>query len=320
MHVVKAVFAVVCLFALSAAANAQSCSFSMTNIDFGSQSFTTGGNTSTSGTLTANCSGTANQTVEICANFGTGSGGSAASGDPRYLKNGSSQIEYSILRANGAGQIWGSYLWPYSSRPPSLSIRLGANGQGSLTRSVNARARVNQPAASTGIHTSVFSGSNALFDYGYSPGFTCSAATSGRAVQVPFTALVNNTASCTLAATDMSFGNVSNLTTAINATSTITATCTKGTAYNLGLSNGSGGGTTPTARRMTNGSTASFVTYGIYRNAARTQPWGNTVGTDTATGRGNGNTQAFTAYGRVPAQASPESFTYTDTIIATITY
>ena len=99
----------------------------MTSIDFGTVSLTVGGNTSTSGTLTATCSGTPNQTIEICANFGEGSGGAAAGGDPRYLSAGSSLVEYSLLRGTGGGgQEWAGHLrcpsiWAPMARAASLA-------------------------------------------------------------------------------------------------------------------------------------------------------------------------------------------------------
>ncbi len=316
----KFIFAIAVLLCLTGTARAQSCNFSMTNVDFGSVSLTTGGNANTSGTFSATCSGTPGQTIQICANFGAGSGGSASGGNPRYMTNASSQVTYSLLRPGGGRRVWGSYLWSYATRPPAISLTLGGNGQGNLTRSVRGRMSTNQTSAIPGLHTSTFAGSDATVDYGYSSSFACSAATSSRARQVPFTVQVVNTASCTVAATAMNFGNITTLATQRDATSTITVNCTRGIDYTLGLSNGSGGGTGPTSRRMTNPGTASFVTYGIYRNAGRSQPWGNTPGTDTESRRANGNAQNFTAYGRIPVQAEARSFTYTDTIIATITY
>jgi len=69
---------------------------------------------------------------------------------------------------------------------------------------------------------------------------------------------------------------------------------------------------------MTKGS--ETVTYGLYLNAGRTQPWGSTIGTNTASGTGSGFAQPFTAYGRVLPQATPSPGTYTDTIVITVAY
>jgi spore coat protein U-like protein len=69
---------------------------------------------------------------------------------------------------------------------------------------------------------------------------------------------------------------------------------------------------------MTSG--ASTITYSLYTTSGRTTVWGNTVGTDTQSGTGTGSNQALTVFGRVPPQTTPAPSTYTDTIVATVTY
>jgi len=65
---------------------------------------------------------------------------------------------------------------------------------------------------------------------------------------------------------------------------------------------------------------SEVVTYGIYRDSGRSQPWGSTQGTNTASGTGSGTGRNFTAYGRVPVQTSPSAGNYADTVVTTITY
>ena len=48
--------------------------------------------------------------------------------------------------------------------------------------------------------------------------------------------------------------------------------------------------------------------------------WGNTVGTDTVAGTGNGASQAYTIRGRVPIQTTPAPGAYADTVTVTVTY
>jgi len=59
---------------------------------------------------------------------------------------------------------------------------------------------------------------------------------------------------------------------------------------------------------------AETITYGLYKDADRSQPWGDT-GTpgSTIAGTGNGAAQTLTVYGRVPPQKTPSPGTYTDT-------
>jgi len=63
---------------------------------------------------------------------------------------------------------------------------------------------------------------------------------------------------------------------------------------------------------------ASIITYGIYQDPARTQPWGDALGT-TLGDTGNGLAHHIT-YGRVPPQTTPTPGTYTEAIVVTLTY
>ena len=103
-----------------------------------------------------------------------------------------------------------------------------------------------------------------------------------------------------------------------DATSTVTVQCTITTPFNVGLYGGTTVGGTTTTRLLTNGS--ATISYKLYSNAGRTTNWGNTVGTDTVSGTGNGTTQGHTVYGRVPSQTSVAPGSFTDTITVTVTY
>jgi spore coat protein U-like protein len=124
-------------------------------------------------------------------------------------------------------------------------------------------------------------------------------------------------ATCTVASTDLAFGNY----TAVQAdqTSTITVTCTNSTPYTVALGAGTFASATPTTRRMT-GPAGATLAYSLYRDAARTLNWGQTVGTDTASGTGNGAAQAITVYGRIAAGQFVAPGAYADTITVTLTY
>jgi spore coat protein U-like protein len=105
-----------------------------------------------------------------------------------------------------------------------------------------------------------------------------------------------------------------------DATGTLVVTCTNGTPYTIALNAGSYPSATVTSRRMSSG--GNSIPYGLYRNAARDQNWGNTQNSDTVAGTGNGNPQNVSVFGRVlgaDTLAAPAG-TYTDTIQATITY
>ncbi|CAN7582276.1 spore coat U domain-containing protein [Pararhizobium sp. LjRoot238] len=124
-------------------------------------------------------------------------------------------------------------------------------------------------------------------------------------------------ASCMVSASDLNFGTVGLLASEVTGSTSLAVTCTSGTAYTIGLNNGLTG-TGPTQRKMTNGSAS--VTYGLYRDASGTLPFGSTSGTNTYSGTGTGVVQSVPVYGRVPAQTTPTQGLYSDTIVATVTY
>lgn len=114
-----------------------------------------------------------------------------------------------------------------------------------------------------------------------------------------------------------------NSATPLTSTTTFNVTCTSGTAYSIGMSAGAGTGATVTGRKMTSASAAvgsNTLTYGLYKDAAFTTNWDNSV---SATGySGNGAIQPLTIYGRIPVNqytAAPAN-DYADTITLTLTY
>ncbi|MCZ8182989.1 MAG: spore coat U domain-containing protein [Beijerinckiaceae bacterium] len=126
-------------------------------------------------------------------------------------------------------------------------------------------------------------------------------------------------ASCTVvSATAINFGSMTTIAANVDQTSTLTVNCSSTTPYNVGLGVGGGSGATVATRKMTSGS--DVVNYTLYRDASRTQVWGETIGTDTVTGTGTGSNQSLTIYARVPSQAVPPPGTYTDAVTITVTY
>lgn len=137
------------------------------------------------------------------------------------------------------------------------------------------------------------------------------------------TANVANT--CTIAAAPVAFGAYDTLaTTPTDITSTLTVRCTAGAAAAITLGQGlnSASGSTDAAplRRMLNtGAAGQYLAYYLYRDSGRSTVWGNTVATGVAyTGTGLSETQ--TVYARLPPGQNVVAGTYSDTVVATITY
>jgi spore coat protein U-like protein len=134
-----------------------------------------------------------------------------------------------------------------------------------------------------------------------------------------FTSTITLQASCQVVSTNtLDFGTQNVLAANVDVQANFTVQCTNTTPYNVGLNAGSTAGGTIATRLMTSG--AATVAYQMYSDAGRSVNWGNTPGTDTVSGTGNGGAQALTIYGRVPVQATPAPATYNDTVTVTINY
>lgn len=134
--------------------------------------------------------------------------------------------------------------------------------------------------------------------------------------QMPVTITIANACEISTAPTTLDFGSHGVLSANVDNTSTISVTCTTDAPYDIGLDGGGSGDIN--ARTMTLGT--DEVGYQLYQAAARTTPWGDTVGTDTVSDTGTGSEQQFTVFGRVPPQTTPPAGTYTDTVTVTVTY
>ena len=126
-------------------------------------------------------------------------------------------------------------------------------------------------------------------------------------------------ANCTIAAANLDFGQSQGvLATAVNVNTTVNVTCTNTTLYNVGLNAGTGTGSVGTTRYLSGtGANTATVQFNLFQAAGATV-WGNTQGTDTLGGTGNGTAQPITVYGNVPPQATPMPDTYKSTITATV--
>jgi spore coat protein U-like protein len=127
------------------------------------------------------------------------------------------------------------------------------------------------------------------------------------------------TASCIVSTTAVAFPSQGVLSAAVPQTGTISVTCTNTTPYNVGLDKGAGSGATVTNRLMT-GPGSATIQYGLFQDAGLSTNWGNTVGTDTESGTGNGSAQSLTVYGNIPAQTTPAPGAYADTVNVTVSF
>ncbi|HHN66474.1 MAG TPA: spore coat U domain-containing protein [Thermopetrobacter sp.] len=317
----RAVLGIVALAWATAPALAQSCSLSLSSLNFGSIDIINGAGATTAGTFSAFCWGTPGRRIIICPNIGAGSGGVAGGGDPRHMANGADKLAYNIFHPSG-GAVWGSWLWPHPPRPPTFIETLSSTwwffGWFSRSWSMPAAIPAGQTGIAAGSYLSTFSSTDVQIRYAYyTPGMTCDTLSGAKSATASFSVSATVQPACAVSATNMNFGTAGMLGANIDASNTITVTCTKGTSYRVSLSQGGGGGG-PGDRRMS-GPGGQQVVYGIYRDAARTLPWG-TSASNNQPGVGNGAAQTLTAYGRVPPQPTPQPGVYSDYIVVTVSY
>jgi spore coat protein U-like protein len=105
----------------------------------------------------------------------------------------------------------------------------------------------------------------------------------------------------------------------IDASSTISATCSNNVLYTIELDAGKGANATVASRKMS--SNGNLVSYTMYTDAARTIIWGDgSAGTSVNSVRGTGSSQTIQVFGRIPKGQSPAIGAYTDTITLKLTF
>ena len=125
--------------------------------------------------------------------------------------------------------------------------------------------------------------------------------------------------SCTVVATPMAFGALTDVGSAnVNSTATLTLVCTPNADYDIAM--GDGANANSGQRRLKHTTNPEFLNYNLYIDAARSQPWGNTVGT-TKPGTAPLGTSIHTVYGQIPAGvAGVTAGAYSDTVTVTVTF
>jgi spore coat protein U-like protein len=136
-----------------------------------------------------------------------------------------------------------------------------------------------------------------------------------------FAVTASVTAACTVSGSPLAFGDFSALGGDVDGTSTLTATCTNGSPYTIGLSAGVSAGAAVTTRHLTHTDAITLLNYNLSPVASGGINWDLIGGTTTKAGTGDGAAQEITVFGRIPGgQTSAIVGTYSDTITATIDF
>jgi spore coat protein U-like protein len=306
------------LVPFSVSASAQTCRYSVSDINFGNIDVTAPVPADAVGTFTASCSGTPGTTVRVCPNFEAGSGGAGPGGVGRLLTFGRNTLLYELYSDAARTQIWGSVLGGSFALPPNILVPLSAAGNGNATRTIYARIPAGQSRAPVGLYASSFAGNDVRITNGYDTDGDCAAFGARRARQERFAVSGSVTSMCRVSATGISFGIIGTLDRAIDATGSVTVTCNSGVAYKVSLSRGLSNDVTDPVARVMNGPNGRII-YGLYSDAAMSVPWGWNLGTEPG-GASVGAPRNHPVYARIQPQLRPPSGSYSDTIVVTVDY
>lgn len=273
-----------------------SCSFTMSDVDFGSVDVLPGAAIASNGVLSVRCPtvGTVvGSTLYACIAFPT----------PRRISQGSAVLGYDFYGPSPSTAIWSS------TTPVQLPISMLASG-GSQTVSISAALLSNQSTAPPGLYGATVTATITYGMLGCSSGAVYTST-------VTFSVRANVLKTCSVTAANISFGPTSSLAGAMDAQGQVATLCSFGLGYQLGLDGGGAAATDPTQRQMRSGSFS--ITYGLYRNAALSLPWGAVTSTSVA-GTGSAVLQTVPVYAHIPSQPTPPPGTYSDTVVVTVQY
>ena len=303
----------VCPMLQGRAEAAVTCTLTGPTMTFGTINIFSSSTTSGNATLTCTTTGQP-QTFYACLSVGTGTGGTTASN--RTLAFTTNTIPIQIT----GGAAWPSQIGNGTSYPMEgvVNFTVPRQSSGSYTFALAITIPAPSPLPPVGTYSSSFTGTDFEVYWNTTSYATCAAlagagGTTAVSGTMTISAIVAN--QCSVSATNMNFGTASLLTSSLSATSSISVTCNATIPLTIALDNGATG-TGPTTRLMTAGT--QTVQYGIYKDNAHSQPWGSTVGVNTATA--TGPSASLTAYGQVPTQAAPTPGSYADIVGVTVTY
>jgi len=257
------------------------CTLTGPTLTFSTINIFSSSTTSGNATLTCTTTGQA-QTFYACLSIGTGTGGTTASN--RTLAFGSNKIPIQIT----GGASWPSQIGNGTSYPMEgvVSFSVPRQSSGSYTFPVVITIPAPSPLPTPGTYASTFTGTDFQVYWDTTSHATCAALVSAGTTTIAtgtFSASAVVANQCGVSATNMNFGSASLLTAALSATAQVSVSCNASLPVTVALDNGATG-TGPTNRLMTAGSNS--IRYGIYQDSVHTQPWGSTVGTNTASASG----------------------------------
>lgn len=132
------------------------------------------------------------------------------------------------------------------------------------------------------------------------------------------------TSSCSITAGTLAFGTYDAVTGAqVDGSATLTVACSRGALTSITLGQGANPNTGSSdaipLRRMKD-SSANALSYSLFTDSLRLLPWGNTALTGETYIPTSSAPQNVTVYGRITALQDVPSGSYSDTVVATISF
>ncbi len=299
-------FALICGCLLPGMAQAQTCTHTFSTLAFPTTMDVLPGTAiDTASSVATNCTGITGTTrVLVCYSLNNGT--YPLSGGLRQMGSGANRLRFNAYTTAAYSTVWNA--------TNQIQVALRSTVP-SATTFYYGRVAAAQQTAIPGVYSTTMTVTIRMRTY---TGTTIPACPTGASTTATFNVTGTVVSSCIATATNLTFPSTSFFTANIDASSAVNVTCTNTTPYNVRLNGGTTGAANPALRKMTLG--LNQITYGLYRDVARTLGWGSTDGTNTAPGTGTASAISHTVYGRIPPQASQPAGTYTDTIVVTVSF
>lgn len=252
--------------------------------------------------------------MTVCFNIAEGS--NAISGENRVLRNGSNALSYQLYSNAARSQIWGSTTSANLPTPVRLDFYLAKKKTYNQSIPVHARLLGSRTTAATGSHQDSYSSPQVRITgvlMTSSGGCSCDQVGEDAGLFSALNVVAAVASNCLVNATDLNFGSTSLLSQSVASTS-LSVQCTKGTAYQAGLSNGlHASGSALHGGEFTSGGVwliPRYRTRGSMGNTSQTMK----------SGTGTGTPANQTVYGLVPAQPTAPAGSYADTVQVNVSY
>jgi len=154
------------------------CTFTTSNISFGTVDVQNGSPYDAAGTFMYACTGDAREIVRICPSWGLANDGT------RWLTDASgNKLFYNLYTDEGRGTVWGTW-YSKTTKGASIDVPLGRSEKTTGSVPVYGRITGNQQNVPGGAYKAAINGGNAAVSYGYASKGSCESFKHGSRVSV----------------------------------------------------------------------------------------------------------------------------------------